>query len=296
MKNKLTQKTKVLAMVGAISVMSISTIAAPIIQEVKANFKSNISYTLNGENVLEGKGGLVYNDQVYVPVRDIAKTLGFTVDYKNDTVIMNNQTNSNTRETKDNDATETVNDAITIEKALIKNINLEGKQVTILPEGKEDKPENYLILTVGENTTIGHYKVKRLFALEDLAEGMSVSVSHSPISTRSLPPQSPAFNITMLEDLKEGTVQNITFKDLTIIEISENKNSIVVSDSKDKNDINAQKIIHLSDETNIHHAKNKRIYKATDLEVGQKVTVTVGPAATLSLPPQMSGIEVIIAE
>ena len=296
MKNKLTQKTKVLAAVGILSAMSISTIAAPIIQEVKANLKANISYTLNGENVLEGKGGLVYNNQVYIPVRDVANTLGFTVDYKNDTVIMNTKEVIDTKGIQGEPIADPKADTITIEKAVIKTINLESKQVTILPEGKEDKVENYLVLNLGSETTIGHYKAKRLFALEDLTEGMQVRVTHSPMLTRSIPAQSPAFNITILDELENQAVENVVFKNLVIVEVNEAKDSIVVADAKDSKNLDTQKIIHLNEKTNIKHEKNKRLYNANDLAVGQKVTVTVGPAATLSLPPQMSGIEIMLVD
>ncbi|MGL4345054.1 MAG: stalk domain-containing protein, partial [Cellulosilyticaceae bacterium] len=143
MKTKFTNKAKTLMVVGVIGVLGFSLTAAPLIQEVKAQLKYNLAYTLNGQNVLEGTGGLIYKDQVYVPLRDVATTLGATVSYKDGQVTMiQGEAAPTEANTKSVPEAPVAQDTMTIEKAVVKEVNLENSQVIILPNGLEDKVEN----------------------------------------------------------------------------------------------------------------------------------------------------------
>ena len=82
--------TKIFFIVLAVSVMEGSAVGAPLLEDITAKFNPNIRYTLNGE-VLEGNGALVYNDRVYVPVRDFSEMLGLDVDYDESGIVILNQ-------------------------------------------------------------------------------------------------------------------------------------------------------------------------------------------------------------
>lgn len=75
----------VASLVGA---MSINAIAQPIYEEVKALFNPSIQYTLDGEEVLAGKGALVVDGTIYMPLRDAGAAFGLGVHYEDQTVIL----------------------------------------------------------------------------------------------------------------------------------------------------------------------------------------------------------------
>ncbi len=87
-----------------------------------------------------------------------------------------------------------------------------GDAETALPEGVEfegtikEITENFVLidskngeiaLIVNEDTAIRHAVNKRVYTAEDLEVGMEISGTHSPVMTRSLPPQTVAFEIIL---------------------------------------------------------------------------------------------------
>ncbi len=80
--------TKLITTVTVIGLMATGAVAADLIEDVAAKYNHGVKYTLNGEEVMAGKGALVYQDRVYVPIREISETLGVDIDYKDSTVIM----------------------------------------------------------------------------------------------------------------------------------------------------------------------------------------------------------------
>lgn len=70
---------------------------------------------------------------------------------------------------------------------------IEGELVTV---GKSEDAGS-VCLVVTENTEIKHEMNRRLYRLEDLEVGMTISGTHSSAATFSLPPQSEAFSIVI---------------------------------------------------------------------------------------------------
>lgn len=85
-------KTSKKTVITAIAIVSLAfsavAFAEPVIQDIAAKFNPGIKYTLNGEEILKDKGALVYEDRVYIPIRDVSEALGISVDYKDETVIL----------------------------------------------------------------------------------------------------------------------------------------------------------------------------------------------------------------
>lgn len=302
MNKKFNNKIKVLTLAGVIGVMSISAIAAPILKEVKASFKSDIEYRLNDAKVMEGTGALVYDNTVYLPIRAVAETLDLEVDYKDGILTMNTPSvNENSKITGPGEtAPAQEKETLTIEEATIKEINNETSQVTVLPKGKEDKVENYIVLNVAQDTSIAHFKNKRIYTLADLKKDMVIKAEHSLIMTRSIPAQTPAIAITILDEMAaEETIkpaENVTLENKNIVEVNEKENYIVLGDIKNPENRDAHTIIHISEDTVIRHITNKKVYTLKDLEKGQTLNVVVSPAMTLSLPPQTTAIEIILVD
>ncbi len=125
---------------------------------------------------------------------------------------------------------------------------------------------------------------------------MKVSVTHSSVSTRSLPPQTAAFTLNVLAEAEVKPLENVTLEDVQVVEVNETKfgYSVLVGKNESPEDIMNQTILHINEETVIKHEKNKAIYKASDLEKGMKLKVVHSPIMTLSLPGQTTAIEITI--
>lgn len=285
---------KLLVMLTALGTLSATLVAAPIVKNVTAKIDPSISFNLNGEAVLKDSEALMYNDTLYLPVRALGDTLDASIDYKDKVVyITTEEATPATNEAKAVSETNTMEDAITIEKATIKEINPESKQVTILPAGREDVYTNYIILNVDDASILTNADAS--IALKDLSAGMTVSVTHSSIMTRSLPPITAAYSINVLAT-EAPVLENVTLEDVQIVEVKKTDfgYSVVVGKNASPEDINSQTIIHINEDTLIRHEKNKRIYTPEDLEKGMKVKVVHSPIMTLSLPGQTSGFEIVI--
>ncbi|MGL4738430.1 MAG: hypothetical protein ACRCW2_13345 [Cellulosilyticaceae bacterium] len=299
MKKNLSNKAKALMVAGVVGVLGFSVVAAPVIEEVKAQLKYNLSYSLNGESILEDKGGLVYKDQVYLPLRDVANALGVAVEYKDGHVILGEAAPAGAKAIKEDQAP-AVAETMTIKKATIVEVDVENKMVTVLPEGLKDEVINYIVLNVDETeTSIGHFKNKMRYALADLEVGMEVSAIHKSMMTMSIPAQTPAISITILGesngtiDTKEIETPEVKAIKGKILEINKETKTITIGESADPN---TQTIVHTDKDTFIHHRINRRVYRFEDLEVGQNVSVTPGPVMTASMPPQVTAVEVVLQD
>lgn len=80
-------------------------------------------------------------------------------------------------------------------------IEAAGKIVEITEDGKvvikEDEDDMGVALIVTDETVIKKGNDKRIYKLDDLEVGMKISAKHSPMMTRSIPPQTVAFEITI---------------------------------------------------------------------------------------------------
>lgn len=281
---------KLLVMLTAMGTLSVTLVAAPIVKNVTAKIDPAISFNLNGEAVMKDSEALMYNDTLYLPVRALGDTLDASIDYKNKVVYI-------TTEDQASQTSKTIptakEDAITIEKASIKSVNPENKQVAILPDGLEDVYTNYIILNIDDSSVLTNAGAP--IKLTDLTEGMTVSVTHSTVMTRSLPPQTTAYSINVLET-ESPVLENVTLEDVQIVEVKKTDfgYDVVVGKNASPEDIGSQTIIHVNEDTVIRHEKNKRLYTPEDLEKGMKVKVVHSPIMTLSLPGQTLGFEIVI--
>lgn len=172
---------------------SLSVAASPVLEKVSAYINKGITYTLNGETVLEGKGGLVYQDSVYVPLRAVAEVLDVEVNYDNGQISLVQKTS---------DDANVLENGI-IECATVMDINADTMQLTILPNGLEDVVENYVIINMSEETAVQHEKTKAIYTFADIEKGMSVKVEHAPLMTMSIPAQTPGVAVTILGEAPE---------------------------------------------------------------------------------------------
>lgn len=292
---------KLLIMLTAMGTLSVTLVAAPIVKNVTAKIDPAISFNLNGEKVMENSEALMYNDTLYLPVRALGDTLDAGIEYKDKVVYITTEDTHNvaTASTKEvsvpvEEAAQAL-EAVTIKEAKIIEVDALGNQITILPAGLEDVYTNYIVLNINDETVVEMDGVK--LTLTDLTEGMSISATHSSLSTRSMPPQTAAFTLTVLaSDTEVAPLENVTLKDVQVVEVEKGDQGYTVLVGKNANpeDRMNQTILHLDENTVIKHEKNKAIYTAADLEKGMKLTVVHAPIMALSLPGQTTAIEITI--
>ena len=169
---------------------------APMVQKIAASRTTGISYVLDGVKILEGATTLQYEDRNYISVADFARALGKEVAYEDGQIIRT------TKEVKEAIATlpveeeeamseeelraldERLAQGVEIERAIIKEVDTEGKYITVLPAGLEDNVGQYVVIVLQDNTIIkGLDHVEG--TINDLKVGAEVHIIHSPMMTRS---------------------------------------------------------------------------------------------------------------
>lgn len=182
------------------SAMAISISAAPVLEKVVAYFNPAITYSLDGENILEGQGGLVYDDSVYIPVRAVSEALGISVDYIDGKVVLGTSPidSSDIIETIDVSNHPLMSTADLPDMKII-DIDSENKTLIVAPVTSDvENPETNYIIHVTEYTSIAHYRNKLAYRFEDLELGQIVDITTCGASSLSLPPQTVAIKITLI--------------------------------------------------------------------------------------------------
>lgn len=284
---------KLLVMLTAMGTLSVTLVAAPIVQNVTAKIDPAISFELNGEKVMKDSKALMYNDTLYVPVRALGETLDADISYENKVVsIQTDQENKTSANTKNSQPISTEVSNVELNEAVILNIDVETNQVDVLPAGEENLPQNYISLRITENTTIT--KDNAAITLDQLQPGMTIAATHGEASTRSLPPTAETFTLRVLKEAEVTTPENGTLENVEILEVNETEQGYSLLVATENGTETQQIILHISEDTSIKHEKDKRIYKANDLTKGMKLNVVHGPVMALSLPGQTTAIEIII--
>lgn len=115
----------------------------------------------------------------------------------------------------------------------------------------------------------------------DIKPDMVLGVEYAPAMTASIPPQTTAVKI-ILENLPVDAADEdaaLTYAG-KITEIDGNR--VTIGDPHSADSL----CLIVGDDTRIYHARNKRIYKLDDLEVGMEISGTHSEVVTMSIPAQ----------
>ncbi|OON93300.1 MAG: hypothetical protein ATN33_05935 [Epulopiscium sp. Nele67-Bin001] len=258
------------------------------------------------------------DNEVYVPLNSLAEILGLAVTYSEEGIDIAVAPEIITPIMSMPLVSMPVNlpeDAQIIERAVIKTIDEDMNQITILPVDLEDEVTNYITLNISEETGF----TSGLGVMADYIEGMLVTVAHSPMMTHSMVPQSAALVINPVMDVadnmavdpnavvpnnlvynydEDGNIigHSYVMENVEIIEVTKDDDGNVVSITVgDAADYMTQTIFIVdSEQTNIKHFMNRMAYTADALEVGQIVNVSYGETMTLSLPPKTAAFEIVL--
>lgn len=311
----------------------IMTISAPVEVEAIENgafipmTKPIYKMIINGE-VLNADT-YVDGDNVMLPLRALCEKLGYEVGYDNETAMITLTKGAHyitMYPTKDEYtfskmapmslgiAPQLIDDRTYVPVSFVENIlqgvgcevDVNGEIKITDPKKEED---TYRVVTaledMNESTVLvmdeilGEVEVnfaeETIFqgiALADIKNGTEFMVEYLDNAvTMSLPAQATAKNVMSVE-MYENTlllapeeIASVAFSG-TIKEVSED---FVLVETE-----NGEIQLNVSEETNIHHVMNRRIYKINDLEAGMKISGTHMEATTFSLPPQSAAIEIVI--
>lgn len=158
---------------------------------------------------------------------------------------------------------------------------IEEGMVTIL----SDETGNEICLMISEETQITKGLDRRIYKIDDLAEGMRISGLHSEAMTASLPPQTLALKIN-IEPEQVAETTKVAFSG--VIEEIPEVGRILISTETD------QILLMISEETVITSGNDKRIYGFDDLTVGTQISGFHAEPMTMSLPPQTLALEITI--
>lgn len=144
-------------------------------------------------------------------------------------------------------------------------------------------------LVVDENTTIRSRQGRSITAM-DLRVGNVVDASFSAAMTRSIPPQSRAYIITVIQEqinpIPDQNFSNIVEDRIMDIDLS---NNLLYTGNQD--DIMSQIRFVVSDMTDIFDRRGNRI-RLRDLRLGQMIRVEHADFMTASIPPQTTAFRI----
>lgn len=142
-----------------------------------------------------------------------------------------------------------------------------------------DSYRGEVIVHIAEDTVIEANG--KAASVSDIKPDMVLGVEYAPAMTASIPPQTTAVKIT-LENLPIDAADEdaaLTYAG-KITEVDGNR--ITIGDPHSADSL----CLIVGDDTRIYHARNKRIYKLDDLEVGMEISGTHSEVVTMSIPAQ----------
>ncbi|ABX43662.1 hypothetical protein [Lachnoclostridium phytofermentans] len=175
---------------------------------------------------------------------------------------------------------------MSINRALIEDVDFRGNQGRVTVSYDVTQPNQIilrelLVLLVDERTIILDSSGRRI-RMRDLQPGMLVNAIVSPIFTRSNPPQTTAFQITVVREIRNPTrIENI-------LQVNVRNQTILTGNSR--NPASQIRFV-VNNNTEIFGPRGNRI-SLSQLRPGQTVRITHENFMTASIPPQTVAIRI----
>lgn len=293
--------------VGLLATVGLSTVVNAATQAISAYLRDDVTYTLDAKPILNGEKAVVFEDKIYLPLRAVSEALGLDVDYKNGQVILTTKTESEDK--VDNTEVNPVLAECDIQKATIVEVDTTENKLVVSTDANDlDNPLNQIIVYVTDNTNIAHNKNKMAYQLTDLTKGETVAIKTNGQMTMSLPGQTTAEAVILLDADKakedapivetkpvNPATENCDIKEATIVEVDVNGNKLIVStNANDINNPNNQIIINVTENTSIAHHMNKMAYQLADLTAGSTVAIKTNGVMTESIPGQTTAESIVL--
>ena len=151
-----------------------------------------------------------------------------------------------------------------------------------------------IIVFIDENTTIlGNGEIMTADSIE---KDMVLAIEYSPAMTMSIPAQTTAIEIHIqnlpVDEIEAEVTEEVTAEAPTFSGVITEIDGemVMVGEPREANSVR----LIVTEDTTIEHIKNKRIYKLQDLEVGMEISGTLSEAMTMSIPPQSVALSIVI--
>ena len=182
-------------------------------------------------------------------------------------------------------------DVITAENAVVNSVSGNSREgfvtITYRIRGNNQRVrKNLVTLLTGRNTRMRDQFGDRI-GLRDLQEGMVVTARFSSMMTRSNPPQSQAYSITVV---KENEASMIDEGRVLTVDFGLDFDYLLTGNA---NNINSQMRYVISDSTLLRDRRGNRI-RLRDIRRGQIVRIERASFQTMSIPPQTNAFTVQI--
>jgi hypothetical protein len=188
----------------------------------------------------------------------------------------------------DVDAMRKRNEVIFVQDALIEEIIIDNRTgfVTISYGVMGERCMVYmqLVTLVVDRDTVIRNQFGQDLSLRDLREGMIVDAEFSSAMTRSIPPQSRAFRITVIQN------DSVSITEDRVLSVDINNGFFYTGNAED---MLSQMRFVVNNETRIMDRRGNQI-RLRDLRPGQLVRVEHANFQTMSIPPQTTAFNVQI--
>jgi hypothetical protein len=188
----------------------------------------------------------------------------------------------------DVDAMRKRNEVIFVQDALIEEIIIDNRTgfVTISYGVMGERCMVYmqLVTLVVDRDTVIRNQFGQDLSLRDLREGMIVDAEFSSAMTRSIPPQSRAFRITVIQN------DSVSITEDRVLSVDINNGFFYTGNAED---MLSQMRFVVNNETRIMDRRGNKI-RLRDLRPGQLVRVEHANFQTMSIPPQTTAFNVQI--
>lgn len=228
-------------------------------------------YIINKMYTSLGTAPLTQADKLYVPASFISEVLHQTLTMEGKRIVITS-------------AAEHVS-----ETGVITAIHNSGIHSSIQIKGTGTSG---LVLNVSGDTVINKADGTKL-ALADLQLGMTVEAEHALFTTRSLPPQTPAYRITVQDSKVQTDVLGTEGSVEEIIKSEDGSLSIRIKGSALTGLSQSEIILRLSAETTLVDESGNPVEQSV-LTQGAKVIGFYTPVMTRSLPPIATALKVVI--
>lgn len=228
-------------------------------------------YALNKMNTTLGTAPLTVANKLYVPASFVSDVLQQTISVEGQQIMVAA-------------AVERQN-----ETGVITAINLDKKYPSVQIKGTGTAG---LVLNLGEDTAIAMADGTKL-DINGLQIGMTIEAEHANFATRSLPPQTPTYKITVQDSKQlsdtlgtQGTVEEV-------LTSNDGSLSIRIKGTGLTEVSQSEVVLRIDADTAVVNASGDDVSKSL-LVQGAKVIGFYGPALTRSLPPIGTALKVVV--
>lgn len=228
-------------------------------------------YAVNKMYIQLGTAPQTKQNKLYVPASFVSKVLRQSVSAEGQQIVINPAA----EHISETGVITAITDAGSYQSVRIRGIGTEG-----------------MILNVGKDTRLNRQDGSEL-AFSELHIGMTVEAQHSLISTRSLPPQTPAYQITVLDgDTQDdllgtaGTVQEVTTAEDGTVSFLIRGSAL---SEKSQNEV----VLRLAKDTVVIN-ENGEAASPADVIQGAEAISFYSPLLTRSLPPSGTALKVVL--